>query len=154
MTPPNPSRVRWGFLLAALLLLASPCFARSWTIARFDARYTVADDGSVLIEEEIHPSFEGTFNGIERYIPVEYPGPDGTDYKLFLKVESVTDENGEKIRFEQSSRSERTADGESISSWCSGFTPEARTPSARYGSPTGPRTRCDSSRTTTSSTGT
>src|SRR5208282_2586252 len=44
-------------------------------------------------------------------IPVEYPGPDGTDYKLFVKVDSVTDENGEKIRFEQSTRSERTADG-------------------------------------------
>ena len=57
--------MRWGFLLAALLLLAAPLFARSWKIARFDARYTVADDGAVLIEEEIHPSFEGTYNGID-----------------------------------------------------------------------------------------
>jgi uncharacterized membrane protein len=102
---------RAGWLLAALLLLASTCFARTWSIARFDARYTVADDGSVLVEEEIHPSFEGTFNGIDRYIPVEYPGPDGTDYKLLVNVESVTDENGDKIRYEQSSRSEQTADG-------------------------------------------
>ena len=38
----NPSRMRWGLLLAALLLLAAPAFARSWKIARFDARYTVA----------------------------------------------------------------------------------------------------------------
>jgi uncharacterized membrane protein YgcG len=110
-TPSNPSLLRWGFLLAALLLLAAPCFARTWSIARFDARYTVGDDGSVLVEEEIHPSFEGTYNGIERSIPVEYPGPDGTDYKLFVKVDSVTDENDDKIRFEQSSRAERTADG-------------------------------------------
>jgi uncharacterized membrane protein len=103
--------MRWGFLLAALLLLAAPSFARSWKISRFDARYTVADDGAVLVEEEIHPSFEGTYNGIDRYIPVEYPGPDGTAYKLFLKVDSVTDETGQKIRFEQSTRAERTSDG-------------------------------------------
>ncbi len=108
---PNPSLGRWGFLLATLLLLAAPAFARSWTIARFDSRYTVGDDGTVLVEEEIHPSFQGTYNGIDRYIPVEYPGPDGTAYKLFLKVDSVTDENGGKIKFEQSTRDERTSDG-------------------------------------------
>ncbi|PSH03963.1 MAG: hypothetical protein CXZ00_09095 [Acidobacteria bacterium] len=109
----NPSRSRWGFMLAALLLLAVPSFARSWSISRFDARYTIADDGAVLIEEEIHPSFSGTYNGITRDIPVEYPGPNGTDYKLFLKVESVTDENGNKIKFEQSHRTERVAGGTS-----------------------------------------
>jgi uncharacterized membrane protein len=98
-------------LLVALLLLAAPSFARSWKISRFDARYTVADDGTVLIEEEIHPLFEGSYNGILRDIPVEYPGPDGTAYKLFLKVDSVTDENNQKIRFEQSSRTERTYNG-------------------------------------------
>jgi uncharacterized membrane protein len=107
----NPSRMRWGFLLAALLLLAAPSFARSWKIARFDARYTFADDGAVLIEEEIHPSFKGTYRGIERDIPVEYPGPDGTAYKLFLKVDSVTDENSQKIKFEQSSRTENVIGG-------------------------------------------
>ena len=104
----NPGRLRWGFVLALLLLMASPSFARSWKISRFDARYTVADDGTVLVDEEIHPSFEGSFNGIERDIPVEYPGPDGTDYKLFLKVDSVTDETGQKIRFEQSTRTGST----------------------------------------------
>jgi uncharacterized membrane protein len=105
--------MRWGFLLAALLLLAAPSFGRSWKIARFDARYTIAEDSTVLIEEEIHPSFEGPFHGIERDIPVEYPGPDGTAYKLFLKVDSVTDENGGKIKFEQSTRIERTSGGDS-----------------------------------------
>ena len=79
--PLYPSRLCWGFLLAVILLLASPAFARSWMIARFDAHYTVADDGAVLVEEEIHPAFQGAFNGIERDIPLEYPGPDGTAYK-------------------------------------------------------------------------
>ena len=103
-------RARWGLLLA-VVLLAAPLFAREWTIARFDCRYTVDADGSVLIEEEIHPSFEGTYNGIERYIPIEYPGPHGTDYKLLVKVDSVTDESGQKIKFEKSTRNERTSDG-------------------------------------------
>ena len=110
-SPLNPSRLRWGFLLATLLLLVAPSFARSWKIARFDARYTISEDGTVLIEEEIHPAYEGTFNGIERDIPVEYPGPDGTAYSLFLKVESVTGEDGEKIKFEQSSRTVRSMGG-------------------------------------------
>ncbi|HVJ05280.1 MAG TPA: DUF2207 domain-containing protein [Candidatus Saccharimonadales bacterium] len=108
----NPSRMRWGFLLAALLLLVAPSFARSWKISRFDARYTIAEDGTVLIEEEIHPSFEGSFNGLLRDIPVEYPGPNGTAYKLFITVDSVTDENNQKIRFQQSTRDERTFNGE------------------------------------------
>ena len=108
----NPSLTRWGFLLAALLLLAAPSFARSWKIARFDARYTIAEDGTVLIEEELHPAFQGAYNGILREIPVEYPGPDGTAYKLYLKVDSVTDENGDKLKFEQSTRTERVAGGD------------------------------------------
>jgi uncharacterized membrane protein len=107
----NPSRLRWGFLLAALLFMALPGFARTWNIARFDARYTIAENGTVLVEEEIHPSYHGVFNGIERSIPVEYPGPDGTAYNLFLKVDSVTGEDGEKVKFEQSYRSERTTGG-------------------------------------------
>jgi uncharacterized membrane protein YgcG len=107
----GPSRFRWGLLLAALLLLATPLFARSWHISRFDVRCTIGDDGAALIEEEIHPVFDGAFNGILREIPVEYPGPDGTAYKLILKVDSVTDENGAKIRYEQSTRSERIIGG-------------------------------------------
>lgn len=109
--PANPSRLRWGFLLAAILLLAAPSFARSWEIARFDARYTVSEDGSVIVEEEIHPSFHGSYNGIERYIPIEYPGPEGTSFKLYLNVLSVTDETGNTIRYEKSMRSERLMGG-------------------------------------------
>jgi uncharacterized membrane protein len=108
----DPSLTRWGFLLATLLLLAAPSFARSWKIARFDARYTISEDGTVLIEEEIHPAFQGAYNGILRDIPVEYPGPDGTAYKLYLKVDSVTGEDGQKLKFEQSTRTERVAGGD------------------------------------------
>ena len=93
------------------MLLTAPAFARSWHITHFDARCTVAEDGTVLVEEEIHPLFQGAYNGILRDIPVEYPGPDGTNYRLLVKVASVTDENGSPIKFEQSSRNQRVAGG-------------------------------------------
>ena len=44
--------------------------------------------------------FEGSFNGIYRTIPVEYPGPRGTNYTLFLDVVSVTDEHGNPLKYE------------------------------------------------------
>ena len=105
------SQLCWGLCLAMLLLLALPAFARSWHVSRFDTRCTIAEDGSVLIDEEIHPVFEGEYHGITRDIPVEYPGPEGTTYRLILNVDSVTDENGDKIKFEQSTRAETVADG-------------------------------------------
>ncbi len=110
-SPMNPSRLRWGLLILLLALLTAPAFARSWRIAHFDTRCTIAEDGTVLVEEEIHPLFQGTYNGILRDIPVEYPGPDGTTYRLLVKVVSVTDEGGAPIKFEQSSRNQRVAGG-------------------------------------------
>ena len=46
--------------------------------------------------------FIGEWHGIHRTIPVEYPGPEGTNYTLFLRVQSVTDDNGNKLRYESS----------------------------------------------------
>src|SRR5262249_31225172 len=46
--------------------------------------------------------FVGQWHGIHRTIPVEYPGPHGTNYTLFLDVRSVTDENGSKLKYESS----------------------------------------------------
>ena len=47
-------------------------------------------------------SFEGEWHGIHRFIPVEYPGPRGTNYTLFLNVTSVTDGDGGKLKYESS----------------------------------------------------
>ena len=44
----------------------------------------------------------GEWHGIHRTIPVEYPGPNGTNYTLFLNVVGVTDENGNKLKYESS----------------------------------------------------
>ena len=46
--------------------------------------------------------FNGAWHGIHRTIPVEYPGPHGTNYTLFLDVLNVTDEDGNKLKYDSS----------------------------------------------------
>ena len=59
----------------------------------------VHKDGSADVDERISLVFIGEFHGIHRYIPVDYRGPDGSNYSIFLKVRSVTDEEGEKLKY-------------------------------------------------------
>jgi hypothetical protein len=47
-------------------------------------------------------AFEGEWHGIHRFIPVEYPGPRGTNYTLFLEVTRIADGNGGKLKYETS----------------------------------------------------
>ena len=87
-------------LLALLLSLASPALARNWRIADFHSTVAIDDHGGASVTERITLVFVGQYNGIWRSIPVEYPGPGGTNYSLFLKVESVTDENERPLKHE------------------------------------------------------
>jgi len=88
-------------LVAILCLaLASPLFARDWHIARFETRMYIAPDGTAIVNEHIDAAFDGTYHGIYRDIPVEYPGPHGTNYTLFLKVISVLDDSGHALKYE------------------------------------------------------
>ena len=45
-----------------------------------------------------------TYHGIYRDIPIEYPGPHGTNYTLFLKVTGVTDGDGNKLKYDSSTQ--------------------------------------------------
>ena len=58
-----------------------------------------------MVTERITLNFVGEWHGIHRTIPIEYPGPNGTNYELFLKVTSVTDESGKKLKYESSTSS-------------------------------------------------
>jgi hypothetical protein len=94
-------------LLALLLgLLLTPgsasAQARNWRVADFQDTISIAADGSALVSEKISLAFVGEWHGIHRTIPVEYPGPQGTNYTLFLDVMSVTDENGNKLKYDSS----------------------------------------------------
>jgi uncharacterized membrane protein len=111
----RPSLCRWGFLLIfllAILVLALPAFARDYRISRFDARIGVMQDGSVRVEEEIHFVFQGSFQGIHRRIPIEYPDPaTHSNYTLFLNVISVTDDAGNALKYTEKNVSVRSSRG-------------------------------------------
>ncbi len=47
-------------------------------------------------------SFEGEFHGIYRDIPIQYPGPHGSNYTLFLTVTGVTDGQGRNLKYDSS----------------------------------------------------
>lgn len=84
-----------------LLVCALPAWARSYHISKFAVNIHVKDDGSARVTEQITFVFEGQFQGIHRNIPVDYPGPNGTNYSLFIKVNSVTGDNNEELKFKQ-----------------------------------------------------
>jgi uncharacterized membrane protein len=86
--------------LFCLFGLSLPLFEQSWRIADFQDTILINEDGSARVTERISLVFIGQFHGIHRTIPVEYPGPQGTNYTLFLDVQSVTDGAGEKLKYE------------------------------------------------------
>jgi uncharacterized membrane protein len=89
-------------MLAFVLLVCSlPAWARSYHISRFNSVIHVEDDGSARIEEQITFAFSGEYHGIYRDIPVDYPGPSGSNYTLFIKVGAITDDSGEKLKVEK-----------------------------------------------------
>jgi uncharacterized membrane protein len=88
--------------LVTVLALATPAAAKSWRISNFQDNITVNNDGSAEVNETITLVFVGEWHGIHRTIPIEYPGPDGTNYQLFVDLKSVTDESGTKLKYDSS----------------------------------------------------
>ena len=90
-------------VFAALFLgFTGAAAAKSWRISDFKDNIILEKDGSALVTERIALVFEGEWHGIHRTIPIEYPGPDGTNYELFLQIQSVTDGQGGKLKFDSS----------------------------------------------------
>ena len=84
--------------MCLLLSIVVLCYAipadaqqRSWRISDFSADIEVHKDGSADVNERLSLVFIGPFHGIHRYIPVDYTGPEGSNYSLFLKVQKVTE---------------------------------------------------------------
>src|SRR3982074_2501515 len=112
LCPSVPPVVKVVLLLVLALLLApgsATTQTRNWRVADFKDTISIAPDGTALVSEKITLAFVGEWHGIHRTIPVEYPGPRGTNYTLFLNVMSVTDENGNKLKYD-SSKSGATRD--------------------------------------------
>jgi uncharacterized membrane protein len=96
-------KVPWTIVPALLALLVcvfpGAAKAKSWRVSDFQDNIVVSQDGSAVVTERITLTFEGEFHGIHRTIPIEYPGPDGTNYELFLSVTSITDGSGGKLKY-------------------------------------------------------
>jgi Predicted membrane protein (DUF2207) len=91
-----------AFFAIVVCVFTGVASARSWRIADFQADITVERDGSARVTERISLVFVGEWQGIYRKIPIEYPGPSGSNYELFLEVRSVTDGSGGKLKYESS----------------------------------------------------
>src|SRR5215468_631980 len=90
-------------MLALYAALAWPLNTRERHLKKFFSEIVVMPNGNVDVTENITFQFVGgPWHGINRYIPVEYAGPRGLNYSLFLDVKGVTDESGAKLRYESS----------------------------------------------------
>ncbi|HET7106092.1 MAG TPA: DUF2207 domain-containing protein [Candidatus Acidoferrum sp.] len=103
-----PRNLLYLVTLVSLLLLFFVAFpsstsAKDRRLKKFFSEVVVLPNGSVDVTENITFQFlGGPWRGITRYIPIEYSGPRGLNYTLFLDVTDITDENGAKLRFESS----------------------------------------------------
>jgi len=83
--------------------LATPAFAREIHILNFHADLDVLPDSTLDVTETIRVEFTGSWQGLYRTIPVEYDGPGGFNYTLFLSDEraTATSPTGEPLRIEK-----------------------------------------------------
>src|SRR5215472_12102070 len=92
------------FLLAVICMLAFclPAGARQLSIQSFDVLVEVHQDSTIEVTETLDVKFQGSWQGIYRNIPVEYRDSLGLNYTLFVEPKSVTDANGEALKYEVS----------------------------------------------------
>ena len=89
--------------LCALFLNVTSLSAKERQLKKFYSQIDVLPNGSVDVTENITFRFiGGPWQGIYRNIPVEYSGPRGMNYTLFLDVKQVTDDTGRSLKYETS----------------------------------------------------
>ena len=91
-----------ALLSICIFSLAVPSSARSWRIADYQDNIAIAQDGSANVSERITLVFIGSFQGIHRRIPIEYPGPGDTNFTLFLNITGIHDGDGNSLKYEAS----------------------------------------------------
>jgi uncharacterized membrane protein len=107
-----------ALLLALCCALPAHAQGRSLEIREMHAQIVVARGGEVRVTERFTVHFSGEWNGLYRSIPVEYTTRTGLNYTLRLRVESVTDGDGNVLRHEV----ERTGGSRRVKMWV----PDAR----------------------------
>jgi hypothetical protein len=82
---------------------SSSYITKALRIESFAAEIIVLPNGSVEVTENIRVHFSGgPWRGLYRTVPVEYVTPQGMNYTLFLRVKSITDAGGNRLKFESS----------------------------------------------------
>ncbi|MDE2944815.1 MAG: DUF2207 domain-containing protein [Gemmatimonadota bacterium] len=114
--------------MAGALSSAAAAQERSWRIENFHADIRVLESGAIEVTETIRPRFNGSYNGIQRTIPVEYR-INGFRYKLRPSVEAVTDADGNPLRY----ATERAGDYLNTKIWVPGAVDTVRTVRLSYG---------------------
>ncbi|OGX03985.1 MAG: hypothetical protein A3G87_04670 [Omnitrophica bacterium RIFCSPLOWO2_12_FULL_50_11] len=85
------------FCFAAIVF---PCAVRGWEIAQFDAQVLVHENSQATVTETIVANFGGEpRHGIYRDIPIDYVDRFGQNFKMRVRVQEVTDENGNSIPY-------------------------------------------------------
>ena len=77
-----------------------PAVQKRLTITDFDATYTIRRDGTIEVIDRITVRFDGSWNGLYRYIPLVYNlGADGK-HRIVIDLESIEDASGRPLRYE------------------------------------------------------
>ena len=95
-----PARLSFAFLF--LFAFAAPSSARQLKIEKFSAEIFVEPDATLNVNETIEVNFIGAWHGLYRTIPVEYVGPQGFDYSLFVTLEGATDAGDQPLKVDSS----------------------------------------------------
>lgn len=100
--------MRRALCVAAALVLAlghsAGAQGRSLRIRNYDALLTVHPDGSLDVTEQITFRFTGPWNGILRDLSLHHNTAQGRPTKLDVAIGYITDEAGERLRVEESSK--------------------------------------------------
>jgi uncharacterized membrane protein YgcG len=115
-------------VVALATLSAGIATARSIVIEDFDAALTVDTSGGLEVVERIRLRFTGQWNGIQRFIPVDYQAGQSGNYRLRLKVEAVTDEAATPLKMTRS----YAAHAEVLKIWVPNANDAERTVVIRY----------------------
>jgi len=110
------------------LLAANQASTRSLVLIDFAVELQVLASGDLLVTETIRPRFEGTWNGLERQIPIDYRTPNGFNYRLLLDEVSATDEHGNPLKLD----SNRERQYRNMRIWVPGATDATKTLVLKY----------------------
>jgi hypothetical protein len=102
MTKKRRSKLPLYEVVLVVLFFSAPLAAKSWRITDFQDSISVDREAKIVVTERITMAFVGEWHGIYRKIPIQYPGPNGTSYRLYLDVARVTDGEGSALKYDSS----------------------------------------------------